>query len=97
MNVKFITYYLHHTYPVPKVFALAFSIVKNFLNDYTISKIQIFKAEPGKWGPALLRQIPAENLPQQYGGDMVDPDGDPRCPSKVMQGLQGGICWNKGK
>ncbi|XP_046680270.1 SEC14-like protein 2 isoform X1 [Homalodisca vitripennis] len=71
---------------VPKVFALAFSIVKNFLNDYTISKIQIFKAEPGKWGPALLRQIPAENLPQQYGGDMVDPDGDPRCPSKVPQG-----------
>ncbi|XP_075220520.1 SEC14-like protein 2 isoform X3 [Lycorma delicatula] len=70
----------------PKVFALAFSVVKTFLNEYTISKIQIFKADPSKWQPVLLNQIPADQLPAHFGGTMVDPDGDPRCPSKIPQG-----------
>lgn len=74
---------LYQKFLVPKVFALAFSVVKNFLNDYTLSKIQIYKAEPAKWQPILLRQIPANNLPVHFGGDMIDPDGNPRCPSKV--------------
>ncbi|XP_054288769.1 SEC14-like protein 3 [Macrosteles quadrilineatus] len=71
---------------VPKVFALAFSIVKNFLNDITLSKIQIYKTDPNKWKPVLLNQIPAEHLPRHFGGDLVDPDGDPKCPSKINQG-----------
>ncbi|XP_044732366.1 SEC14-like protein 2 [Chrysoperla carnea] len=70
----------------PKVFAIAFSIVKNFLNDYTLSKIQIYKADPKKWKPALLEHISADQLPEIYGGTMVDPDGNPRCVSKIKLG-----------
>ncbi|KAG5441810.1 S14-like protein 2 [Clonorchis sinensis] len=33
----------------------------------------------------LLRHCDAESLPAVYGGTLIDPDGDPRCPSK--------ICW----
>ncbi|CAH1403383.1 unnamed protein product [Nezara viridula] len=71
---------------VPKVFSLAFSVVKNFLNDYTLSKIRIFKSDPNKWKPVLLSHIPPDQLPVIYGGTMCDPDGNPRCPSKVNQG-----------
>ena len=31
----------------------------------------------------LLKWVPAEILPEAYGGTLKDPDGDPRCPSKV--------------
>jgi hypothetical protein len=33
---------------------------------------------------ALLEEIEADNLPLHYGGTMVDPEGDPKCPSKVV-------------
>ena len=31
----------------------------------------------------LLKWVPAEILPEAYGGTLKDSDGDPRCPSKV--------------
>ncbi|XP_068085642.1 SEC14-like protein 2 isoform X2 [Anabrus simplex] len=71
---------------VSKVFFIAFNIVKNFLKEYTLSKIQIYKNNPAKWKPVLLNQIPADQLPAYYGGTMTDPDGDPKCPSKVKPG-----------
>ncbi|XP_022207773.1 SEC14-like protein 2 isoform X1 [Nilaparvata lugens] len=70
----------------PKVFALAFSVVKTFLNEYTINKIHIYKADPTKWQPVILKQIPKDQLPAIFGGTMTDPDGNPRCPSKIPQG-----------
>ncbi|XP_046475305.1 SEC14-like protein 2 isoform X1 [Neodiprion pinetum] len=70
----------------PKVFALAFSIVKNFLNEYTLSKIQIYKADPAKWKPAVLRTISADQLPKHFGGTLTDPDGNPRLTTKICQG-----------
>uniref|UniRef100_A0A146LVK3 SEC14-like protein 4 n=1 Tax=Lygus hesperus TaxID=30085 RepID=A0A146LVK3_LYGHE len=71
---------------VPKVFAFAFSLVKNLLNDYTLSKIHIYKSEPHKWKPVLLENIAPDQLPEIYGGTMVDPDGNPACPSKIKPG-----------
>ncbi|XP_063238231.1 SEC14-like protein 2 [Bacillus rossius redtenbacheri] len=70
----------------PKIFAIAFSVVKNFLNDYTISKIQIYKNDPRKYQPVLLEVIDAAQLPKCFGGEMTDPDGNPACPSKVHPG-----------
>lgn len=70
----------------PKVFALAFNIIKRFLHEYTISKIKIFKSDPKKWQKALKEFIHDDQLPKHYGGTMVDPDGNPKCPSKVRQG-----------
>ncbi|KAL0271940.1 UNVERIFIED_CONTAM: hypothetical protein PYX00_005086 [Menopon gallinae] len=71
---------------VPKVFAIAFSIIKNFLNEYTISKIQIYKNDPKKWKPVLLKQIDQDQLPAYFGGTMVDANGDPKCSLKIPQG-----------
>ncbi|BES95675.1 SEC14 [Nesidiocoris tenuis] len=71
---------------VPKVFALTFSVVKNFLNDYTISKIHIYKCEPQKWKQVLLEHIDPDQLPELYGGTLKDPDGNPACPSIIKPG-----------
>nr|CAD7429769.1 unnamed protein product [Timema monikensis] len=72
--------------PAPKIFAIAFSVVKNFLNEYTLSKIKIFKNDPRKYQPLLLQIIDDNQLPKHYGGTMTDPDGDPTCPSKIHPG-----------
>ncbi|CAL1684857.1 unnamed protein product [Lasius platythorax] len=70
----------------PRVFAFAFSITKKFMNDYTISKIQIHKADPSKWQAAILKVIPKDQLPAHFGGTLYDPDGNPRFTSKICQG-----------
>jgi len=68
----------------PRVFAFAFSIVKKFMDDYTLSKIQIYKTEPVKWKTALFKLIPKDQLPACFGGTLTDADGNPRCTSKVL-------------
>ncbi|KRT83236.1 CRAL-TRIO domain containing protein [Oryctes borbonicus] len=70
----------------PKLFALAYAVVKKFINEYTQSKIKIYKQESTKWRTLLLEHVSPDNLPKHYGGTMVDPDGDPKCPSKVRPG-----------
>lgn len=67
----------------PKVFAIAFSVVKNFLNEYTLQKIQIIKSDPRKWQPMLLEIIERDQLPAHFGGTLTDPDGNPRYATKV--------------
>lgn len=71
------------TFSAPRVFAIAFNAVKRFLNEITISKINILKRDPKKWQAVLLDNIPANQLPKAYGGEMVDPDGNPKCTMKV--------------
>lgn len=68
----------------PRVFAFAFSITKKFMNEYTLSKIQIYKADPSKWQAAILKVIPKDQLPAHFGGLLCDPDGNPRYTSKVV-------------
>ncbi|KAJ8918626.1 hypothetical protein NQ315_013132 [Exocentrus adspersus] len=70
----------------PRVFAIAFNVVKKFLNEYTLGKIQIFKSDPKKWKAAILSNITPENLPKHYGGSLVDPDGNAKYTTKVKQG-----------
>lgn len=70
----------------PKIFAFAFSIIKKFMKEYTINKIQIHKSDPEKWQPLLLKFIDADQLPKQYGGTKTDPDGNPRWTSQINQG-----------
>ena len=54
------------------------------MNDYTISKIQIYKTDPRKWKPALLQLIPENQLPAHFGGTLKDPDGNPKLTTKVL-------------
>lgn len=53
------------------------------MDDYTLSKIQIYKADPVKWQAAILKVIPKDQLPVHFGGTLTDPDGNPRYTSKV--------------
>lgn len=80
----------------PSIFSLAFNIVKKFMGEYTINKIQIYKADPKKWQAVLREKIPVDFLPKHFGGDAMDPDGNPRCVTKIKQG--GKVpkdCYNK--
>lgn len=67
----------------PRVFAFAFSIVKKFLNAYTLSKIQIYKSDQKKWLPKILEKVDISQVPLFYGGTMTGENGDPKCLNKV--------------
>lgn len=71
------------TTTVPKVFAIVFNIVKRFLDEYTLSKILIFKQDSKKWLPKMLEHVDPTQLPKYFGGTETDEDGDPRCMHKV--------------
>lgn len=60
----------------PKLFPVAYNLVKHFLSENTRQKIHILGAN---WQEELLKYIDAEELPGIYGGNRTDPDGDPRC------------------
>ena len=61
-----------------------FNMLKPFLHQATTDKMKFFGTNKKEWSAALLEEIDADQLPAHYGGSMVDPDGDPKCPSKVI-------------
>jgi len=69
----------------PTIFSFFFNIVKQFLDEYTISKINLYNSNQSKWLPAILERVHPSVLPKYYGGEMTDPDGNPKCVGK--------ICW----
>lgn len=78
----------------PRVFAFAFAIAKKCLNEYTLSKIQIYKNDPAKWKKAIFQTIPRNQLPVHFGGTLCDPDGNPRYTSKVVYFLQSSVSFS---
>jgi hypothetical protein len=82
-TLHLISGFLFLLFSAPKVFAIAFSVVKNFLNEYTLQKIQIITSDPRKWQPVLLGTIDRDQLPAHFGGTLTDPDGNPRYTTKV--------------
>ncbi|XP_045616077.2 SEC14-like protein 2 [Procambarus clarkii] len=68
----------------PKVFTLAYAVIKPFLHEVTLKKIRIF-GHSG-WKEALLEDIDADQLPQHWGGTRTDPDGNTKCPSQICLG-----------
>lgn len=42
---------------------------------------------PDNWKEGLLKSISPEELPVQFGGTMTDPDGNPKCLTKVQRAL----------
>lgn len=68
---------------VPQVFTIMWSLIKPFLHQVTIDKVHIYGTNTEEWKAALLEEIDADQLPAYYGGTLTDPDGDPRCPSKI--------------
>ena len=67
--------------PAPTIFTMAYALIKPFLHEVTLKKVQIF-GRTG-WKEALLNDIDPEVLPKHWGGTRVDPDGDEMCSSVV--------------
>lgn len=40
---------------------------------------------PDNWKEGLLKLISPEELPAQFGGTLTDPDGNPKCLTKVQR------------
>ncbi|XP_023840195.1 SEC14-like protein 2 isoform X2 [Salvelinus sp. IW2-2015] len=67
----------------PKLFPMAYNLVKQFLSEETRHKIIILGSN---WQEVLLKHIDPEQLPVAYGGTLTDPDGDPRCRTMINYG-----------
>ena len=55
-----------------KFVTIIFNIVKPLLSARTLSKVEIYDSNPGKWKPVLINNIPAHALPVFYGGTKKD-------------------------
>ncbi|XP_072520745.1 SEC14-like lipid binding 8 [Salminus brasiliensis] len=69
----------------PKLFPVAYNLVKHFLSEDTRRKIMVLGSN---WQEVLRKHIDPEELPAVYGGKLTDPDGDPRCKTRIKQGGQ---------
>uniref|UniRef100_A0A7N4PBE5 SEC14 like lipid binding 2 n=1 Tax=Sarcophilus harrisii TaxID=9305 RepID=A0A7N4PBE5_SARHA len=67
----------------PKLFPVAYNLIKPFLSEDTRKKIMVLGSN---WKEVLLKHISPDQLPMDYGGTMTDPDGDPKCKSKINYG-----------
>lgn len=56
----------------PWAFSAVWSMIKPWLDEVTVSKIDILGTS---YKDKLLAQIPAENLPQEFGGSCNCPGG----------------------
>lgn len=66
----------------PPLFSKLYGFIKPILSKTTQEKVHVLDSN---YQETLLRHFSADSLPAFYGGTLVDPDGDPRCPSR--------ICW----
>ncbi|XP_053196543.1 SEC14-like protein 2 [Scomber japonicus] len=67
----------------PKMFPMAYNLIKHFLCEETRSKIIVLGSN---WQEVLRKHIDPEQLPMAYGGTLTDPDGDPRCRTMIKYG-----------
>ncbi|KAL9903778.1 SEC14-like protein 2 [Glossina fuscipes] len=69
----------------PKVFSVAFNVVKKFLDEYTISKINVYKYGCDNWKEDMFKHVDPDIVPKRLGGNCTE-NGDDKCPSKVVWG-----------
>ncbi|XP_063579002.1 SEC14-like protein 4 isoform X5 [Pongo abelii] len=67
----------------PKLFPVAFNLVKPFMSEETRRKIVILG---DNWKQELTKFISPDQLPVEFGGTMTDPDGNPKCLTKINYG-----------
>eukprot|EP00057_Strongylocentrotus_purpuratus_P021732 XP_011676206.1 PREDICTED: SEC14-like protein 3 [Strongylocentrotus purpuratus] len=67
----------------PKIFPIAFSLIKPFLREDTRKKIQVLG---NNWKEVLTKQIDLDQLPAHWGGTKTDPDGDTKCETLIKPG-----------
>ncbi|KAH6928360.1 hypothetical protein HPB50_014950 [Hyalomma asiaticum] len=69
---------------VPYFFPIFWQIVRPFLSQRTVDKVEVYGREG--WKERLLSIVDADSLPAIWGGNMTGSDGDPRCRDKVNYG-----------
>ncbi|XP_009215364.1 SEC14-like protein 4 isoform X3 [Papio anubis] len=67
----------------PRLFPVAFNLVKSFMSEETRRKIVILG---DNWKQELTKFISPDQLPVEFGGTMTDPDGNPKCLTKINYG-----------
>ncbi|KAM4827467.1 SEC14-like protein 4 [Thomomys bottae] len=67
----------------PRLFPVAFNLVKSFMGEVTQKKIVILG---DNWKQELHKFISPDQLPVEFGGTMTDPDGNPKCLTKINYG-----------
>ncbi|XP_069921918.1 putative SEC14-like protein 6 isoform X1 [Oryctolagus cuniculus] len=67
----------------PKLFPVAFNLVKACLREETRKKVVILG---DNWKQDLHKFISPDQLPAVFGGTMTDPDGNPKCLTKINYG-----------
>uniref|UniRef100_A0A7M4EHK9 SEC14 like lipid binding 2 n=1 Tax=Crocodylus porosus TaxID=8502 RepID=A0A7M4EHK9_CROPO len=70
-------------YGAPKLFPVAYNLIKHFLSEDTRKKIVVLGAN---WKEVLQKYIDHEEIPVEFGGTRTDPDGNPKCESKINYG-----------
>uniref|UniRef100_A0A8C8ZYM7 SEC14 like lipid binding 4 n=2 Tax=Prolemur simus TaxID=1328070 RepID=A0A8C8ZYM7_PROSS len=66
-----------------RLFPVAFNLVKSFMSEETRRKIVILG---DNWKQELTKFISPNQLPVEFGGTMTDPDGNPKCLTKINYG-----------
>ncbi len=66
--------------PAPRIFPIAYNLVKPFLNEDTKKKMSILGSN---WKEKLLEKIDADQVPVHWGGSQMGTDGDEFCKNKV--------------
>ncbi|XP_069726767.1 SEC14-like protein 2 isoform X2 [Phaenicophaeus curvirostris] len=67
----------------PRIFPVAYNLVKHFLSEDTRKKVVVLGSN---WKEVLQQHIDPAQIPVEYGGTLTDPDGDPKCSSKINYG-----------
>uniref|UniRef100_A0A670ZPK9 SEC14 like lipid binding 2 n=1 Tax=Pseudonaja textilis TaxID=8673 RepID=A0A670ZPK9_PSETE len=67
----------------PRLFPIAYNMVKHILSEDTRKKLIILGAN---WKEDLQKYIDPAEIPMMYGGTLTDPDGNPKCESKICLG-----------
>ncbi|KAM5200407.1 SEC14-like protein 3 isoform 3-T3 [Hipposideros larvatus] len=66
-----------------KLFPVGYNLMKPFLSEDTRRKIIVLG---NNWKEGLLKLISPEELPAHFGGTLKDPDGNPKCLTKINYG-----------
>ncbi|KAL8180538.1 UNVERIFIED_CONTAM: hypothetical protein K2H54_027165 [Gekko kuhli] len=67
----------------PRLFPVAYNLVKHLLSEDTRNKIVVLGSN---WKEVLHKHIDPAEIPVEYGGTLTDPDGNPKCRTKLNYG-----------
>ncbi|XP_025255828.1 putative SEC14-like protein 6 [Theropithecus gelada] len=67
----------------PKLFAVTFNLVNSYMSEETRRKVVILG---DNWKQELTKFVSPDQLPMEFGRTMTEPDGNPKCLTKINYG-----------